>query len=104
MFWDCTIIANFWTSAVHLLRKFTRIHLVLDPCFCLLNDDTSHIFSLRNKGMVFAGFIAAKKIIHLWFNVETNTGSFWIRSVSVSVSLEDTIAKLSNSSLAKVEF
>lgn len=103
MFWECPIISIFWKYVIEMLSKFLDTTLVLDPCFCLLNDDSSLDLSLREKRLVFAGFTAAKKtIFQLWFKPDISAKCYWIRSLLDIASLEETTARLNNASLSTV--
>lgn len=103
MFWECPIISIFWKYVIEMLSKFLDTTLVLDPCFCLLNDDSSLEISLRDKRLAFAGFTAAKKtILQLWFKPDISAKCYWIRSLLDIASLEETTAQLNNASLSTV--
>ncbi len=71
MFWDCSVISNFWKHVVQVLKRITKLELDLDPCLMLLNDDSSYNFTLVQRRLLMSGFTAAKKnyytaMVHTW--------------------------------------
>ncbi len=105
MFWDCSVISNFWKHVVQVLKRITKLELDLDPCLMLLNDDSSYNFTLVQRRLLMSGFTAAKKTItQQWFTPDMDPRRFWLLSFHYIVCLERSTARINGARIQTVTY
>lgn len=66
MFWECSVISNFWTHVLSVLSELLGSTISPDPRLCLLNDDSSLSLNLKQQRLLFAG-LTATVTVSLYF-------------------------------------
>ncbi len=104
MFWECPIVISLWTHVNLVLSSLLQIDWFANPSLCLLNDDSGLCISSMQKGMLFAGFTAAKKtIIQNWFTPHMCGKTNWIHSLLQIVTCECTTARVNGAKPSTID-
>ncbi len=105
MFWNCSVISNFWKNVVQVLNILQSSSLTLILCLMLLNDDSSYNLTLVQRWLLMPGFTAAKKTItQQWFTPDMNLRRFWLLSFHYIVCLERSTARISEARIQTVTY
>ena len=99
MFWDCSVISNFWKHVVQVLKHITKLQFDLDPCLMLLNDDSSYNFTL-----CLVSLLLKKTIIQQWFTPDMDLRRFWLLSFHYIACLERSTARINGARIHTVTY